>query len=79
MDSSSCSSSEELVAERGHDKGMRPTNEAKCFESCAARWVARVTVERELLLPEMVSAGQILEAAGRGQSEDAYRELASFL
>ncbi len=70
---------EELAAERRIDKGIRPTSEGKPFETCAARWVARVTVERDLVLPQLISAAQTLDAVGHGQGENAYRELASYL
>jgi hypothetical protein len=49
------------------------------FEDCAARWLARVTVERGLTLSRLLEAGAILEAARRGEADAAHRALAGFL
>jgi hypothetical protein len=35
----------------------------RLFDDCAARWVARVTVEKGLDLPEMVRAAELLQSA----------------
>jgi hypothetical protein len=49
------------------------------FEDCAARWLARVTVERGLDLGQLLEAGDILQAAGRREAEDPHRALADLL
>jgi hypothetical protein len=49
------------------------------FEEWAARWLARVAVERELKLGELMGAGEVLLAAGKGEASRPYEELADLL
>jgi hypothetical protein len=45
----------------------------KTFQECAARWLARVAVEQKLTLTQMLEAGQILQAAAKGDTTEAHR------
>jgi hypothetical protein len=49
------------------------------FEDCAARWLARVAVERGLTLTQVMEAGSTLQAAARGEADNAHQVLASLL
>jgi hypothetical protein len=51
----------------------------RVFEECAARWLARVAVERGLTLSELMGAGAVLTAAGKGEWDGAYSALAALL
>jgi hypothetical protein len=46
---------------------------------CAARWLARVAVERSLTLHQMLDAGAVLQAAGRGEEGNVHASLAGYL
>ena len=49
------------------------------FQDCAARWIARVAVEKEMKLDQVASAAAIFQEASRGENEDAFRLLAGYL
>jgi hypothetical protein len=51
----------------------------RVFEGCAARWLARVAVERSLTLRQMLDAGAVLQAAGRGEEGNVHSSLAGYL
>lgn len=51
----------------------------RVFQECAARWLARVAVERGLTLSELMDAGRVLTAAGKGEADGAYSSLAALL
>lgn len=49
------------------------------FQDCAARWIARVAVEKGMKLDQVASAVTIFQEAGRGENEDAFKSLAALL
>jgi hypothetical protein len=49
------------------------------FQSCAARWLARVAVEQGLTLDRLAEAAATLQAAGRGDAADPYGALSGLL
>ena len=49
---------------------------AATFEECAARWLARVTVERKLSLTAMMWAGGLLRAAPSAEPRSSFSQLA---
>lgn len=59
-----------LAAEKGWDGP---------FQDCAARWLARVAVEKHLKLDQLASAAEVLQQAGRGEGKDVFKSLASYL
>ena len=52
----------------------------RAFEGCAARWLAWAAAERSnLTLQQMLDAGSVLAAAGRGEEGNAFGSLAGLL
>ncbi|MGD9735141.1 MAG: hypothetical protein AB7V58_05960 [Solirubrobacterales bacterium] len=49
---------------------------AATFEECAARWLARVTVERKLSLSAMMDAGELLKMAPSVEPRSTFGRLA---
>lgn len=49
------------------------------FQDCAARWIARVAVEKGLKLDQLARVAEVFQQAGRGENEDAFKSLASYL
>jgi hypothetical protein len=49
------------------------------FQSCAARWLARVAVEKRLTLDRLVYAAEALQAAGNGDAGNVYSDLSGLL
>jgi hypothetical protein len=59
-----------LAAEKGWDGP---------FQDCAARWLARVAVEKNLRLDQLARATEVFQEAGRGEGKDVFKSLASYL
>ncbi|HVQ59476.1 MAG TPA: hypothetical protein VMS60_11285 [Solirubrobacterales bacterium] len=55
------------------------TGAHKEFDDFAARWVARIAVEKEMPLSRMAEAVGTFQAVGQGKVDDAFRKLASYV
>jgi hypothetical protein len=51
----------------------------KIYEELAARWLARVTVEKELPLESLAIAVGVCQKAAKGEAKNAFQELSSFM
>lgn len=49
------------------------------FQECAARWIARVAVEKGLKLDQVATAAQTFQEADRGENPEAFKLLATYL
>jgi hypothetical protein len=58
-----------LTAEKG---GQR------LYDDCAARWLARVTVEKGLQLPQVIQVAELLRSAPGANARDLFAKLSEY-